>query len=181
VAVLGGLQRTVAHFAKSFSRTSVAANGGLGAAMMMDPQWADGALCDAKTGNGPLACELWVSRASIVFIALGTQEQYSWQDFEKNYRPMIRHALSKGVLPVLVTKADDIETVSGAPSGHINSVIRKLAAEFQVPLLDFAAATRELPNKGLIDEGDKDFHLSYAGMDRRMLTTLQTLAAIVGK
>ena len=50
-----------------------------------------------------------------------------------------------------------------------------------MPLLDFYAATRDLPNFGLLDEGDKDFHLSYAGMDRRMLTTLQTLAAISGK
>ena len=32
-----------------------------------------------------------------------------------------------------------------------------------------------------IDEGDKDFHQSYAGMDRRILTTLQTLAAITGR
>ena len=181
LAGLGGLQRTVQQFSKSFSRISLAANGGLGAAMMMDPTWADGALCDAKTGNGPLACELWISRASVAFIALGTQEQYSWKDFEKNYRPMIEHALAKGVLPVLVTKADDIETASGAPSGTINAVIKKLATEYQVPLLDFYAATRELPNVGLLDEGDKDFHLSYAGMDRRMLTTLQTLAAITGK
>ena len=91
---------------------------------------------------------------------------------------MIEHALSKGVLPVVDTKADDIETAAGAPSGYINGIIRKLAAEYQIPLLDFYAATRNLPNFGLIDEGDKDFHLSYAGMDRRMLATLQTLAVI---
>lgn len=173
------LQAVVQQFAPSFSRISLAAEGGLGAGMMMDPMWADGALCD-KTA-GPFACELWVSRASVAFISLGTQEQYSWKDFEKNYRPMIEHALSKGVLPVLVTKADDIETASGAPSGYINDVVRKLAKEYDVPLLDFYAATRDLPNDGLIDEGDKDFHQSYAGMDRRILTTLQTLAAITGR
>jgi hypothetical protein len=60
-------------------------------------------------------------------------------------------------------------------------VVRKLAKEYSVPLLDFYAATRDLPNNGLIDEGDKDFHQSYAGMDRRILTTLQTLAAITGR
>jgi len=178
VATLGPLQGMVQKFSKSFSRISLAATGGLGAAMMMDPQWADGALCDVKNGMGPFACELWVSRASIVFIALGTQEQYTWKEFEPQYRKMIEHALAKGVLPVVVTKADDIETASGAPSGYINDIIRKLAAEYQVPLLDFYAATRDLPNLGLIDEGDKDFHLSYAGMDRHMVATLQTLAAI---
>jgi hypothetical protein len=173
------LQGVVQQFAPAFGRVSLAAQGGLGAGMMMDPMWADGALCD-KTA-GPFACELWVSRASIVFIALGTQEQFAWKDFEKNYRPMIEHALAKGVLPVLVTKADDIETASGASTGAINDVVRKLAKEYDVPLLDFYAATRDLPNNGLLDEGDKDFHLSYAGMDRRILTTLQTLAAITGR
>ncbi len=172
------LQAIVQRFAPSFGRVSLAAQGGFGSHSMMDPTWADGALCGTKMG--PFACELWVSRASIVFISLGTQEQYSWQDFEKHYRPMIEHALGQGVLPVLMTKADDIETAAGAPSGHINGVIRRLAEEYEVPLLDFWAATRELPNGGLLDEGDKDFHLSYAGMDRKILVTLQTLAAIVG-
>jgi hypothetical protein len=174
------LQAIVQRFSGSFGRISLAAQGGFGAGAMMDPTWADGALCDARTGQGPFACELWVSRASIVFISLGTQEQYAWQDFESNYRPMVEHALAKSVLPVLVTKADDIETANGAPSGYINGVMRKLASEYGVPLLDFAGAARELSNNGLIDEGDKDFHLSDAGMDRRILTTLQTLAAIVG-
>lgn len=173
------LQGVVQQFAPSFGRVSLAAGGGLGTAMMMDPQWANAALCDRAVG--PFACELWTSHASIVFIALGTQEQYAWKDFEKNYRPMIEHALAKGVLPVLVTKADDIETASGAPQGYIDDVVRKLANEYNVPLIDFYAATRDLPNNGLLDEGDKDFHLSYAGMDRRILTTLQTLAAITGR
>jgi len=173
------LQAVVRRFERSFGRVSLAAQGGFGAHSMMDPTWADGALCGTK--QGPFECELWVSRASIVFIALGTQEQYTWQSFEQHYRLLIAHALSKGVLPVLVTKADDIETASGAPAGHINAVIRKLALEYQVPLLDFWAATRELPNYGLVDEGDKDFHLSEAGKDRRLLTTLQTLAALVSE
>lgn len=173
------LQAIVQRFAPSFGRVSLAAQGGFGSPAMMDPTWADGALCG--TTMGPFECELWVSRASIVFISLGTQEQYTWQDFEKHYRPLIEHALSKGVLPVLMTKADDIETFAGAPSGYINSVIRKLANEYNVPLLDFWAATRDLPNHGLIDEGDKDFHLSDVGLDRKILVTLQTLAAIADR
>ena len=118
VAALGGLQRTVQQFNKSFARISLAANGGFNAKAMMDPAWAPGNLCDVKNGAGPFACELWISRASVAFISLGTQEQYEWKDFEKNYRPLIEHALAKGVLPVLVTKADDIETASGADPRH---------------------------------------------------------------
>ncbi len=172
------LQRAVVRFAPSFGRVSLAAKGGFGTGAMMDPVWADGALCGVD--QGPFACEVWVSRASIVFIELGTGDQLTWQDFEKNYRPLIKHALEKGVLPVLVTKADDIEVAGGARPGYLNDVIRRLAREYDVPLLDFYAATRDLPNFGLIDEGDKDFHLSDAGMQRHIECTLQTLSAIAG-
>ena len=123
---------------------------GIAAAAMSDPDWADHALCDKNVG--PFACEVWVSRASIVFIEVGTGDQYEWKEFEKNYRPLIAHALKKGALPVLVTKADDLEARNGAPSGYINNVIRTLADEYNVPLLDFWQATRALPNNGLIDE-----------------------------
>lgn len=175
------LQRVVMRFWRSFGRVSLAANGGLGAASVMDPLWADGALCDVRRGETPFACELRHSRASIVFIGLGTQEQYTWRDFETHYRAIIEHALREGVLPVLVTKADDIETFNGAPSQYINTTIRRLAREYDVPLMDFWAATRSLPNYGLVDEGEKDFHLSPVGMDQRLLLTLHTLAAILGE
>jgi hypothetical protein len=172
------LQAVVQRFSDAFGRISLAAKGGFGTANMLDPTWADGALCGVK--QGPFECEVWVSRASVVFIELGTGDQLAWQDFEKNYRPLVRLTLDKGALPVLVTKADDIETSTGAKSGHINAIVRKTAAEFGVPLYDFHAATRALPNLGLIDEGDKDFHLNAAGIERHLEGTLQTLAAIVG-
>ena len=172
------LQRVLTKFEASFGRISLAAKGGFGTAAMSDPMWADGALCDVKMG--PFECEVWVSRASVVFIELGTGDQLSWGDFEAHYRPLIQLALRKGALPVLVTKADDLEASEGASSGYINSIVRKLAAELDVPLLDFYAATRDLPNFGLIDEGDKDFHLDGAGVQRHIEATLATLAAILG-
>jgi hypothetical protein len=171
------LQAIVVRFSRSFPRVSLAARGGFGTGSMMDPAWADPALCDKTVG--PFACEMWVSRASIVFIELGTGDQFDWKNFEANYRPLIEHALHKGVLPVLVTKADDIEVAGGAPSSYINDVIRRLAREYNTPLLDLWQGTRALPNNGLIDEGDKDFHLSNDGMNLHLLATLHTLAAIV--
>jgi hypothetical protein len=176
VSRLGPLQATVVRFGRSFSRISLAARGGFDTSGMLDPSWADPALCDKTVG--PFACEVWVSRASVIFIELGTGDQYEWKNFEQNYRPLVEHALKKGVLPVLATKADDLEAASGAPSGYINSVIRTLALEYKVPLLDFWAASRTLPNNGLLDEGGLDFHLSPAGRDLHMLVTLQTLDAI---
>lgn len=170
------LQQTVAQFQPSFPRVSLAAGGGFRAGSMMDPTWADGALCG--TQQGPFECEVWVSRAGVVFIELGTGDQYTWEGFESHYRPMIELARKKGVLPILVTKADRLEEFAGAPPDYLNAVVRRLAKEYGVPLLDFALAARTLPNQGLLDEGALDFHLSDAGKDLHILLTLQTLDQI---
>jgi hypothetical protein len=146
---------------------------------MFEPDWADPGQCAA--GEGPLACELRVSKASVVFISLGTGDQFAWRDFEQNYRAVISYTLKAGVLPVLVTKADDLETHSGAASGYINGVIRRLGREYGVPVLDFWAATRGLPSYGLRNEGNDNFHMTPAGSDARILATLQTLYALAGR
>ena len=170
------LQATIARFASSFTRSSMATRGSFGTLAMFDTDWADPSQCAA--GEGPLACELRVSNASIVFIALGTGDQYEWQNFEANYRLVVNHALESGALPVLVTKADDLETHSEATSGYINSVIRRLGREYGVPVMDFWLATRSLPGYGLQNEGNDNFHMTPAGSDLRVLMTLQTLEAI---
>jgi hypothetical protein len=173
------LQASITRFAAAFPRASLATHGSFGAMAMFDGTWADPAQC--LPDEGPLACELRVSKASIVFIALGTGDQYAWKDFEQNERAVIDFVLKAGALPVLVTKADDLETHSGAPSGAINSVIRRLGKEYGVPVLDFWAATRTLPNYGLRNEGNDNFHMTPAGSDTRILATLQTLAALTGR
>jgi hypothetical protein len=156
----------------------------------MDPLFANAEQCAA--GEGPLACELRASKASIVFISLGTGDTFTWQDFEANYRRLIDTALLAGALPVLVTKADDLESLQGgAPAGAINGAIRRLGQEYQLPVMDFAQAAKRLPRQGLADEGheiegrgvvyltDDRFHLNGYGMDMRMLMTLMTLNAII--
>jgi len=170
------LQPTIMRFASSFTRSSMATHGSFGTLAVFDTDWADPSQCAA--GEGPLACELRVSSASVVFIALGTGDQYEWKDFEANYRVVVSYTLQSGVLPVLVTKADDLETHSGATSGYINSVIRRLGREYGVPVMDFWLATRSLPGYGLRNEGNDNFHMTPAASDLRVLMTLQTLEAI---
>jgi hypothetical protein len=171
------LRNTIEEFKSSFYRQSVAVSGGFNTASMLDPAWSDPHVC--QSAESPFACELRVSRASIVFIALGTGDQFDWRNLDANYRRLIEFSLANGVLPVLVTKADALESEEGgAPLDYINTDIRALAQQYDVPLLDFSAATRDLRNHGLIDEPGKDFHLSGAGMGVHVMTTLQTLDAL---
>jgi len=173
----GYLISTKDRFYTSMLRNSVAVQGSFGAASMFESIWSDPQQC--RSGEGPYACELRVTRASIVFISLGTGDHLVWRDFEANYRKLIEYALKRSTLPVLVTKADILETQeSDAPLYYINDVIRRLGKEYDVPVLDLQLATKDLPNHGLREEGGHDFHQSALAMDVHILTTLQTLDVI---
>lgn len=186
----GYLRPVVARFDPSFARVSVAVQGGAGAVDMFDP--AKVTSPDCRPDEGMFACELRLSRASIVFIQLGTGDKFAWREFEANMRQMIDYALANDVLPVLMTKADDMESIQGGASfNYINDVIRKLAGEYQLPLADFYVATRSLPvvpnpelpkrpftQNGLLDEWGYYFHLSEAGFALKVLANLMMLDAI---
>lgn len=89
----------------------------------------------------------------MALVRLGTNEAGSPAEFERHLRHIIEFALTRGVIPVLGTKADQIEG-----SDHHNRLIRALAAEYGVPLWDFGRAAAALPGRGLMADG---FHLSY--------------------
>jgi hypothetical protein len=177
------LQKTAQLFAPSFKRASLATSGSFSAAMAFDGTWADPKQC--KSNEGPFACELRLSNASIAIISLGTGDTFTWGEFEQHYKQIIDYTLANKVVPVLMTKADDLETrQGGAPGDYINNVVRKLGAQYGLPVIDFALAAKNLPNGGLAEERNVDlqpidpFHVNEMGMDARILMTLQTLSQI---
>ncbi len=177
------LKSTALYFTQSFTRTSLATHGSFNASMAFDSTWSDPSQCNSD--EGPLACELRVSNASILVIALGTGDQHDWQNFETNYSAIVDYTLKAGVVPVLMTKADDLDSLEGeAPPGYINNVIRKVGRQYGVPVIDLWLATRNLTNNGLAQEYNSEqqltnpFHLNEEGMDMRMLMTLYALRVI---
>jgi hypothetical protein len=180
------LANTYKHFSPSFARASLATQGSFTSQMAFDPAWTDPSKC--KADEGPLACELRVSKASIMLISLGTGDTFSWQGFEANLRKSVDTVLAAGAIPVLVTKADLLEFhQGGASQDYINNVIRAVGAQYGVPVIDFGRAAANLPNGGLMEEHTQNgerteaFHLNQQGMDARIVMTLQTLNAISGK
>ncbi|MCC7359568.1 MAG: hypothetical protein IT317_08835 [Anaerolineales bacterium] len=171
------LAETVRQFANAWNRNSVAVSGGFNSTSVLDPGLATPTQC--TWGESPLACELRVTRASILIVELGTGDHYFYDRVESNYRRIIEYALSIGVLPILRTKADRLETEErGAPPNYINDVIRRLGQEYDVPVLDFDLATSTMPNHGLTDEPGNDFHVSAQALGEHVLSFLQTLYAI---
>ncbi len=176
------LQSTVDFFKGSFAQNSPAAKGGFNTAKILE-----GGDC----GDTNLACAYNNARPSVALILLGTGDQHSWQTFEERYRQIVQYTIQRGIIPVLITKADDLECRdNNAPCGFINSKIATIAGQYQVPLLNLRQIVERLPNGGCNGDG---FHFNFPpdnksawftndylqyGYTQRNLTALQTLDVI---
>jgi hypothetical protein len=69
-------------------------------------------------------------------------------------RQILDLVIAKNVLPILATKADNLEG-----DGSVNATLAKLAYEYDIPLWNFWKAVQPLPGGGLTEDG---FHLSHA-------------------
>jgi hypothetical protein len=153
---------------------------GMNVTSVFDPIWANPSMC--QPGESPLACELRVHRPSLAIVSLGTNGYWHTdQEYEHYTRRILDDLIAQGVLPILSTKADNLET-----GDRFNRIIRQLAGEYSLPLWDFAVTAHNLPNGGLSDA----YHLTwgqayydtapqpYTGWQARNLTALQALEAV---
>ncbi len=167
-----GLEDTIRYYAGSFNRDGQAVKGGYNAAAVLSPMWADPAACQA--GENPLECEFRVHHPSVVIISLEVWWQgRTTQRYIDYMRKIIEFSLAHGALPVLSTKADNVEG-----DHSINLATARLAYEYDLPLWNFWRAVQGLPNHGLDPDRPDQFHISPAAWDVRSLTALQTLDAL---
>jgi hypothetical protein len=178
----GYLQESIDHFSGSFSRESLAVSGGMNVASVLSNYWADKEQCQSQ--ESPLACELRLYQPSIVLISM----EESWgsnnkvENYEKYMRQIIEQVIEAGAVPILATKADNMEG-----DHQINQAIARLAYEYDIPLWNFWRAVQPLPNQGLLEDG---FHLTHGlnyfderknlkqAWPMRNLTALQVLDAV---
>jgi hypothetical protein len=145
------LETTIGYFAGSFSRQSLAAHRGFNAQRVLDPSLADANFC--QINETPLDCEIRLQHPSFALISMGTNQVWQPDLFEIGMRKIIETLIEHGVVPVLSTKADNLEG-----DGRINSIIARLAVEYDLPVWNFWLAVQALPEHGL----QKDYeHLTY--------------------
>ena len=111
------------------------------------------------------------------------------QFFEDKMRRVIDHTIGKGIVPILVTKADNAEG-----NHFINATIARLAYEYEIPFWNFWLAVQPLPNHGLIYDRPEhitipddwsqlcnfeDLENMKLGFPVRNLTALQLLDAVM--
>lgn len=175
-----GLQNIIDQYQGSFARTSLAAQSGYNASSLFVTLWSDRAFC--KANEAPLECEYRVHRPAIAFIMLGTNDIWHPEDFAPQMVRIIEFSLENGVIPILSTKADNLEG-----DGSINATIANLALEYDIPLWNFWAAAQLLPDGGLQEDQahltwGRNFFNDPEALSKawpvRNLTALQMLDAI---
>ncbi|MBW8010929.1 MAG: hypothetical protein FVQ83_06770 [Chloroflexi bacterium] len=180
---LGDYQELVAvieYFTGSFDRQSMAVSPGYNASTVFSPIWANPEFCES--GEGPLECEYRIHNPSVALIMLGTNDFTRAEGFEDSMRRIIEFSIEQGVLPIISSKADNLEG-----DGSINRTLYKLALEYELPFWNFWAVLQDLPDEGLQEDGA---HLTFAGnffddpvrmlsgWPWRNLTALQALDAV---
>jgi hypothetical protein len=175
------LQPTIDYFQGSYSRQSLAVKGGFNAAAVLSPLRADPKSCNPN--ESPLDCELRTWKPSIVFVSMETWwSEKPEEEYDKYMRRVIERILETGAVPIIATKADNLEG-----DHRINATIAQIAYDYDIPLWNFWAAVQPLPNHGLSSD---NFHLTFArnffddavrmksAWPWRNLTALQTLDVV---
>ncbi len=175
------LQGVIDHFEGSFAWKSLAAQPGFSISSVFSSLWADSDSCLAN--EWPIDCEIRVHRPAFALVMFGTNDVHNTRaTFKKNLEALVDKLIKNDVVPILVTKADNLEG-----DNSINAIIAQVAYEKEVPVLNYWRAAQQLPDQGL--EADK-IHLTYAaprfndpdtmkyGWPWRNLTALQALDAV---
>ena len=166
------LQHTVDNFAGHFNTDGQAVRGGLNAAAVLSPLWADPIVCLA--GESPLECELRVTKPIIVIVSLEV-----WWDGRTpaQYESLMRHILdtiiAHGAVPILATKADNVEG-----NNSLNLTTAKLAYEYDLPLWNFWVAVQPLQAHGMDTNRKDGFHISTEAWNTRSFTGLEALDSV---
>ncbi len=188
--VIDAFLQTPVRNGNSFNDPSVASAVGWAAYNVLSARAADPYQCNA--GESPLVCEYRIIQPSIAFIMFGTNDVgYRSQDeYTHDMTEIISQSMQMGVIPVLTTIPPQ-PRVSDRVSAF-NTLVRDLAANNNLPLIDLAAAMADLPDRGLAYDnvhpswppGDEEQaayftadNLRY-GYTIRNLLTLQTLDRI---
>lgn len=149
-----GLQPTIQRFSRrrlganaddnSFSRASAAATAG----------WTTEDLLQGGD-DCPVERELRALRPAFAVVMIGTNdvERVPADAYERNLREILRRVEARSVVAAVSTIPDHLGTAEfTARSREYNGIIRRVAADMHLPLLDYHAAMSTLPHAGISDD-----------------------------
>ncbi len=141
------LQNTISHAA--FANPSAASGAGYTSVTVLDGAWADPSMC---SGLSPLECEYQRSKPSVAFIMLGMHDVHfiGVGEYEQAIRRIVEISIDHGVIPVLTTFPIWPEGDGRTQSRFdFNMTLVRLAAEYDVPLMNFWRAAQSVEHSGV--------------------------------
>lgn len=166
-----GMDETVQWFDESMLTDNLTAVNGFGINTVLDPSFGLPAGYNQCLSNEtPLDCELRTRRPMLVMIGMGT----NWipnaeASFERYLRQIVDRVLETGALPILATKADNVEG-----DWKLNAVIAEVAYDYDLPLVNVWLSVQDLPNHGL-EKPPRQVYLTGDGWMKRNHAWLVTL------
>lgn len=157
-----GFEATVQWFAKSMQSESITGQRGLAINSVNNPMFGYAAgHTQCYEDETPLACELRLNRPVIVLVGMGTNWAPNYEaSFEKHLRNIVDQILETGALPILATKADNVEK-----NWKLNAAIATVAYDYDLPVVNVWKSVQDTPNQGL--DSKDNIHLNYYGLKRR--------------
>lgn len=170
------VQSTISVFSQAFSYKGQSVNTGLNAASVMDPFWSDVNLC--ASGLSPLTCDYdnLDPFASLIMFGANDVNVLSTAGYERAMRNIIETTLDRDIIPIISTfsvrRVDGIATDAYIAGVRFNAVLVQLAAEYEIPLINFWGASRDLAGNGILED---NAHLTVAGFNVRNQMTIEML------
>lgn len=137
----------------SFLIDSLAAGNGWGADRILQPGYANQAICGTEM---PLICELKNTRPAVALIMIGTNDSggVAPDVYSQNLRRIVEITMSRGVIPVLSTIPPKLWGQWHTDRvNEWNNIIRGMAGHFEIPLWDYWFTLQGLPNQGISSDG----------------------------
>lgn len=146
-AAIDHFSQTTARSSSSFDNLSLAAGVGWSASAVLNPDFADPALC--QPGESPLACEYRHTRPALAIIMFGTNDAgyRTVEQYRADMAAIVSQSIDMGVIPILSTippRPDVSQQVQA-----FNQVVRELAQSQRIPLIELADSLAGLPDGGL--------------------------------
>jgi uncharacterized protein YraI len=177
------LQPTVNYFAGSFARESLAGKGGYSAVTAIDALWADPAVCNP--GEASVFCEYRLSKASFSVIMFGANDisRLTPEQYETAMRQILDLSIQANVVPILSTfTTDPAFPDRWAKSLQLNLITVNLAREYDVPIMNFWLAARDLPAAGMTGDNAhlsaKGGRIDFTGEQNQMGFTMRNLVVL---
>lgn len=145
----------------SFCRVHESAQTGFNSSAVLDPYWSNPAICQAD--ESPIQCEIRRRQPAfaVIYLGIGDHATIPPELFSSNMQQIVQLLINNGVVPLVFTyPMADIYNVEGT-AGLYNDIVRNIALQYNVPLIDLRAATWDMNNRGTGADG---YHLSQASI-----------------